>query len=183
MSRQPDPVASLGCVPDSANLPNAAVPAPGPDRIVHRDTARVLLVDGRGRVLLMHGWDPAKPDQPFWFTVGGAREPGEGLADAAARELFEETGIRVAPEDLGEPIAVHRHRFGWDGLTLMQKETYFAMAATAVEISFAGMEQIEVETIDRADWWTPEDLDIDGTAGFPELTDFMRQAVRSVGGR
>ena len=62
-----------------------------------RNTARVLPVDREGRVLLLHGWDPLRPDDPFWFTIGGAAEPGETLAEAAARELREEAGIVVDP--------------------------------------------------------------------------------------
>ncbi|MGI8415735.1 MAG: hypothetical protein ACR2P2_05900 [Nakamurella sp.] len=45
-------------------------------KIVRRKTARVLPIDADGRILLMHGWDPAKPESPFWFTIGGAIEPG-----------------------------------------------------------------------------------------------------------
>jgi 8-oxo-dGTP pyrophosphatase MutT (NUDIX family) len=78
------------------------VSSPGPWR---RSTARVLPVDADGRVLLLHGWDPHYPERPFWFTIGGAAEFGESLRDAAARELYEETRIRVDPEQLGEPIA------------------------------------------------------------------------------
>jgi 8-oxo-dGTP pyrophosphatase MutT (NUDIX family) len=32
-----------------------------------------------------------------WYTIGGAVDPGENVADAAVREVFEETGLRVRP--------------------------------------------------------------------------------------
>jgi len=32
-----------------------------------------------------------------WYTIGGAVDPGEDPADAAVREVFEETGLRVRP--------------------------------------------------------------------------------------
>ncbi|MDB5323641.1 MAG: MutT/NUDIX family protein [Phycisphaerales bacterium] len=32
-----------------------------------------------------------------WYTIGGAIDPGEEPADAAVREVFEETGLRVRP--------------------------------------------------------------------------------------
>jgi len=35
-----------------------------------------------------------------WVGPGGKVEPGEGLAQAAAREVAEESGLVVAPEDL-----------------------------------------------------------------------------------
>jgi len=39
----------------------------------------------------------------YWHCVAGGLEPGETYADAAARELLEETGLDVAPLDLGRP--------------------------------------------------------------------------------
>ena len=62
-----------------------------------RQTARVLPVDPEGRVLLLHGWDPRRPEAPFWFTIGGGAEPGESLPEAAAREL-----ARPLPPGLAE---------------------------------------------------------------------------------
>jgi len=141
----------------------------------------VLPINSAGAILLMHGWDPAVPDVSFWFTIGGAAQPGEDLPTAGARELWEETGIVLQPHQLGPPIAHHRHEFGWDGKILVQDETYFAVSVGSVEVSFTGMEQIELDTIDRAAWWTPDDLDADGTAGFDQLTDVMRSAIELLG--
>lgn len=124
-----------------------------PKSVVRRVTARVL-PDGRGRVLLLHGWDPARPDAPFWFTIGGACEPEETLIEAAVRELREEPGFVVDPA-LGQPVATHQHEFGWDGITLIQNETCFAASVAEASVSFAGMESIELDTIDRAEWWFP----------------------------
>ena len=36
----------------------------------------------------------------YWHSVAGALEEGESYADAAARELLEETGLRASPFDL-----------------------------------------------------------------------------------
>ncbi|HEY2691356.1 MAG TPA: NUDIX domain-containing protein [Streptosporangiaceae bacterium] len=84
---------------------------PGPDPIPRR-AGRVLPIDSANRVLLLRGIDPADPEHPYWFTVGGGADPGETLAQAAdgmdADEKGSVTGYRwcsVADLDaLGEPF-------------------------------------------------------------------------------
>ena len=76
---------------------------------VPRLAARVLLLDEGSRILLFRGGDPAAPERgTWWFTPGGGLEPGETRHQGAARELFEETGLRVSPDSLGEPVLCRR---------------------------------------------------------------------------
>ncbi len=69
-------------------------------------TVSVTLVRGKGpeaRVLLLR----RRPERGgFWQIVTGRLEPGEAPRDAAARELFEETGLRTDVVDLE-----YRHAF------------------------------------------------------------------------
>jgi 8-oxo-dGTP pyrophosphatase MutT (NUDIX family) len=51
-----------------------------------------IVVDERGWVLLHRASDDGR-----WYTIGGAMEPGEEPAAAAAREALEETGLIVEP--------------------------------------------------------------------------------------
>lgn len=51
----------------------------------------VLVFDDAGRVLLVEHADACA-----WTTPGGALEPGEVPADAAVREMWEETGLHVS---------------------------------------------------------------------------------------
>lgn len=60
------------------------------------------VVDGKLRVLVIHRTAYADVTLPK-----GKVDPGETLAETAVREIFEETGIRVA---LGIPVGVSRYR-------------------------------------------------------------------------
>jgi 8-oxo-dGTP pyrophosphatase MutT (NUDIX family) len=151
---------------------------------LRRNTARVLPVDREGRVLLLHGWDPLRPRDPFWFTIGGAVERGETLAEAAVRELREEAGIVVEPAALGEPFATEPIEFWWAGMHFDQDQTFYAFALGDAEVSFAGQEALERATIDKHGWLRPEELD--GGAerpADPQLPRLMRLAVAAVLGQ
>ena len=147
----------------------------------HRTTGRVLPVNGNGEVLLLHGWDPVRPEEPYWFSIGGAADHGESLAAAAAREMREETGLEISADALGEPVGHELAEFDWGFWPLVQDQTYFAVRLDDIAgLHFDGLEPLERGTIDQAAWWTPDALDADGTAANKQLTTMMRAAVRQI---
>ena len=58
-------------------------------------SAGAVVVDDSGRVLLGRRADTGR-----WALPAGAIDPGEQPADAAVRETYEETGVRIAVERL-----------------------------------------------------------------------------------
>ena len=135
-------------------------------------------------MLLLHGWDPRRPDDPFWFTIGGAAEDGESLRDAAARELREEAGISVDPARLSEPFEASTIEFSWAGMHFVQDQTFFAVAVGDAEVNFAGQDPLELATIDKHGWLHAGELE-DGVErpADPEIPRLMRAAVAIVRGR
>lgn len=64
----------------------------------------------RGRVLLLRRGPGAKFARGMWDLPVGKSDPGEAVTDTAVRELREETGLVVAPEDLRVAHVVHGRR-------------------------------------------------------------------------
>ncbi|ONI85096.1 exopolyphosphatase [Saccharothrix sp. ALI-22-I] len=124
-----------------------------------RVAARVVLLDPEDRVLMFEGFDPSKPDELFWFTVGGGVEPGEELRAAAVREVFEETGAKIAADDLVGPVWKRHAVVTFDGVTLAATEWFFVARVTAgLELDTSGFNAIEQQTIRRHRWWSAEEL-------------------------
>jgi 8-oxo-dGTP pyrophosphatase MutT (NUDIX family) len=147
---------------------------------VHRVTARVLPVAPDGAVLLLRELDPARPERPYWSSIGGRVDDGETLAAAAVRELHEETGVSATPGALVGPVVVHENAYTWDGVHYAGEHAYFALPlARATEVRFDHLEPEEVGTVLDAAWLTPDDVAAREHEP-PGLPDIMRAAVAAV---
>lgn len=145
---------------------------------IERRAARILLVDDRSRVLLLHGVDPAEPDQPYWFTVGGGIDPGESLTEGAARELFEETGLRITPEQLGPPVWQDVAEFPFDGRWYRQDQEFFLVRVSSWDVVTHGFDEVEQGFIRGHRWWTIEELEQTEERFYPAvLPDLLRRLL------
>ena len=71
--------------------------------------AAVILIEGDRILLVKH----SKGDREYWVLPGGGVEGGESLADAATREIREETNLEIKPNKLAfisEAIPADKHR-------------------------------------------------------------------------
>ncbi|MFF0551469.1 NUDIX domain-containing protein [Streptomyces sp. NPDC004311] len=102
----------------------------------------LVVVGPDGRVLLGQAHDGR------WELPGGKVDPEEGFEEAAARELAEETNLRVAPED----VRVLCVQIGMQpGLT--------RLTAAAVTTSATGVPAVtEPHKIARWEWFAPAEI-------------------------
>jgi 8-oxo-dGTP pyrophosphatase MutT (NUDIX family) len=134
---------------------------------VKRRSAKVLLLNPDGRVLLFVGVDPAQPARPaIWFPVGGGVENGETLEQAAIREVKEETGLLIS--DLG-PVVMTRHvDFAFEGDSYDQDETYYAVTTAPFVPDTAGWTKVEQQAMSGWRWWSVDELRATDEIVFPE---------------
>jgi 8-oxo-dGTP pyrophosphatase MutT (NUDIX family) len=108
-----------------------------------------IVRDSEGRVLLVQ-----QRDDGVWSTPGGSMELDETPADAVVREVWEETGLLVAPSRLiavlGGPTFVVRYPNG--------DETQYVSAMFECEV-VSGVVRPDGEEVLRVQFWSRSDAE------------------------
>lgn len=131
-----------------------------------RRSARVLVFDPNGDVLLIRfRAETGGKTVRFWVTPGGEIEAGEEPEEAAARELYEELGLRlpligpVHEESGGEYVHL--------GERVRNEDVFFATVCERGAPKLAGVTADEVRLMQEAKWWSPEVLAATAEAIYP----------------
>jgi 8-oxo-dGTP pyrophosphatase MutT (NUDIX family) len=120
----------------------------GGQELLQVPSVSIALRDAAGRVLLARHADVER-----WLLPGGAIEPGESPADAAVREMWEETGLVVRLTGLvgvfGGPEFIVQYRNGHRTSYVM---TVFEAQAEAGHPHPDEAELIELRFVSEAEW-------------------------------
>ncbi len=129
-------------------------------RLRNSRRVRVMVFDKKGRLLLLRNWlGPQK-----WALPGGGCKYLEPDQTAAARELYEETGIKVDPKQLKFVYQYKHHELGYNAPVYTVKINKVVKPAPVKKIN-------RLEIIDQA-WFSPKDI--------PEDNLYVKEALRQL---
>ena len=139
---------AVGVLAVAAALSRSGSRAFGRDGHWGRAGAGVLLTTGKKVLVLLRSEEVTEPGT--WNLAGGAVDPGEDALTAGLRELEEETGLEIDPED-----AKVQGKVFWQSPT-----SDFRYTTSVVRVPQSMMtRRVELNwENDAAQWWSAEDL-------------------------
>ncbi|MEV6695389.1 NUDIX domain-containing protein [Micromonospora sp. NPDC051196] len=129
--------------------------------IFERDVVRIVLHDAADRILLFHTHEITAPELGQWWELpGGGIDEGETYLETALRELREETGISISPEQVGAPTWRRTASFRHRDRRHLQHEVVVAVRLDHKGEAVDGAGRFDYEREDYFDyrWWPIADV-------------------------
>jgi 8-oxo-dGTP pyrophosphatase MutT (NUDIX family) len=144
----------------AAAITAGARPARAESYDLERSCVRVVLRDRGGRVLLFRCSLASRAAGHWWELPGGGIEPGESYADAAVREIREETGLQISPFRIGPPRWRRSATWTARGVRRLQHEVVVTADIDAGQpaVTDGGRTPQEREEYTEARWWQVADV-------------------------
>jgi 8-oxo-dGTP pyrophosphatase MutT (NUDIX family) len=136
-----------------------------------RTSVRVVLLDAGGRLLLFDTHDPTMPETGRWWELpGGGMKPGEDPRATAVREVAEETGLRLALGDVGEPHWTRDVTYARRHIRTFQHELVLVARVPGDRPPVVGSGRTPHERDEYAGhrWWTVEEVVGSSERFFPD---------------
>ncbi len=121
-----------------------------------RRAGRVLLLNAQQRVLLFRFEDQILGSS-FWVTPGGGLDGDETFAQAARRELHEETGLQL-DRPLGPYVWEREVTVRWGKRCFVQNERFFVHRVSEHRVSRDGLLDYERSELKEHRWWSANEI-------------------------
>jgi 8-oxo-dGTP diphosphatase len=134
-------------------------------KVRERRSARVILLDDAGRVLLIRFSMPRHGTMiDFWATPGGQIETGETERSAAERELWEELRLRL---DLTGPVHRCTDSFEHEGVLTKNTDIFFLGRSETDYLEIGGVTAAERSAMQNLKWWSLKEIDSSSDTIYP----------------
>jgi 8-oxo-dGTP pyrophosphatase MutT (NUDIX family) len=124
--------------------------------VIERDVVRLVVVDMHDRVLLFHTHEPTLSGLGQWWELpGGGIDDGENHREAACRELREEAGILITPDQVGPATWRRTASFRHRGARRLQHEVIARVRLELTGPDVDGSARLDYEKEDYFGfrWW------------------------------
>jgi 8-oxo-dGTP pyrophosphatase MutT (NUDIX family) len=121
-----------------------------------RPTARAVVIDPEGRILLFRVSDPGGDGRVFWITPGGGVKEAESYEEAVRRELWEETG--VAEFELSPCVWERTKTSPFSKRWIQFVERYFVAWVQTTEVLADNREEAELTFLQEHRWFSLAEL-------------------------
>jgi 8-oxo-dGTP pyrophosphatase MutT (NUDIX family) len=156
-------------------------PLPDALPVTERQVVRVVVQDARGDVLLFRARESTAPELGQWWELpGGGIDAGETYAEAAVRELREETGLSVPVADVPPPNWRRTATFRFRSRRMLQHEVVvrLRLGVTAPELDTSAQFDYEADDYIGHRWWPVAELVASNDRFYPSrlpalLSDFL----------
>ena len=126
-----------------------------------RTSARVVLLDEQGCVLLFCGSDPARDDAAapkWWFTVGGQARPGESCSRPRRGRCSRRPGCAPTAADMVGPVWRRDAILDFNNSVVRSHELFFVHRTRRFDPSTAGHTALERRYIHGSRWCDADDI-------------------------
>ncbi|MEO6702555.1 MAG: NUDIX domain-containing protein [Jatrophihabitantaceae bacterium] len=144
-----------------------------------RTAGRAFLIDDLERVLLIHDRVDIDATDSHWITPGGGIEDGETIAEAACREVYEETGLVITLPSDAPSMYTEAVTFTFAGKYVEQVNHYF-LVRVASDLPVRPAANTDDERLVGLGhrWWPLAELDASDVTREPRaLVQLLRRAL------